>query len=123
MNGPDPAFIRRLEDDSLWSRDADEESRRQAERRAARYSRTSDAEQKRADRRRARQARRITVLVLIIVAVLIAIAGLEMKASEFGAETGGRSTPFSLLPLESIQNTLTTDAATTSTTSPATTSQ
>ena len=141
-DGPDPSFIKRLEDDSLWpeewgtrsdrqSGDESEtrreraarregeprrrEARQGAPRRSAHYT---PAELRRAERKGARRSRRMAVAVLLVAAVVILIAGLQVKDSEFGSSNGGASTPFSLVPLDTSRVTSTTEPATTSTSYP-----
>jgi hypothetical protein len=58
----------------------------------------------------------MAVAILVVAAVAITITGLEVKDSEFGAPSIGRSAPFSLLPLERSSSTVTTESTTTSST-------
>ena len=122
VDGPDPSFIKRLEDDVLWSSKPDGEGARRATRENMRASRAADARRRRQDRRKARRARWITAAVLLVVAVVIALVGVEIKASEYGS-SGGKTTPFSILPIDSIRVTTTTEppAPSTTTTSAAVT--
>lgn len=110
FEGPDPEFIRRLEDDTLWSSVEPRRAREAEGGDTPRSSRAAAAERRRADRRKARQLRRITVIILVVAAIMIALVGLQIKDSEFGSSTG-KSTPFSLLPLESITTSTTTTTA------------
>ena len=124
VGGPDPSFIKRLEDDALWSTDHPGESARRATREGMRASRAVAARQQRQDRRKARRLRWIAAGVFVVAALLIAFVGLEVRASEYGS-SDGKTTPFSILPLDSIRVTTTTEPPTPSTTTtvpPATTS-
>ena len=113
---PDPRYIRQLEEDLRRSGDDSEYGRRMAQSRS-RAERATAAERRRFERRTARRLRRIAAAVLLVAALLIAIVGLQIKDSAFGAAGEGRSTPFSLLPLDAGRVTSTTEPITTSTTS------
>ena len=120
-DGPDPSFIKRLEDDALWSSKPDGEAvRRTSRERTRASSRSAAARQQRHDRRNARRTRWIAAAGLVVVAVVIALVGVELKASEYGS-SGGKATPFSILPIDNIRVTTTTDIPTT-TSAPVTTS-
>ena len=107
---PDPDFIKRLEDDSLWH------ERTRMERRADRYALSGRGKPERArptetgrkpGKRPARRSRLLAIVILLIAAVLVLVIGLETTDSGSSAGTGP-STPFSILPL---QNSLTTTSS------------
>ncbi len=130
---PDPSFIKRLEDDSLWQEQPRPVRRtdRYAERDRARGTRSERSGEPRyqrtsASKRLPPRSRRLAVIVLVVVVIVLLIAGLELTDETVGSQT----TPFSLLPLEAGGITATssgglstpsTEASTSSTTSDETT--
>jgi cytoskeletal protein RodZ len=117
-DGPDPSFIKRLEDDSLWSY----EERTRMERRADRYASAHKWQSGRArsGRSATRSARRAVprsrwpaVLALVLAVVVVMVIGLEIKDSG-GLGGSGPTTPFSILPLQNNATTTTTEPSTTS---------
>jgi hypothetical protein len=120
---PDPAFIERLENDSLWQEDAsravrrtDRYADRRTDRRTTRAHDRNDFApgRKPGSKRAAPRSRLIAVIVLVLAALVLLIAGLQISDSSTGASG---ATPFSLLPLDGSAITATTKAPITSTTS------
>jgi hypothetical protein len=123
---PDPAFIERLEDDSLWQEDAsrpirrtDRYANRRTDRHASRGRRTGESDRggRPGSSRPLPRSRRMAVIVFVVVAVVLLVAGLALNDSSGSSGT----TPFSLLPLDSSGVTATSAASETSVTVPVST--
>jgi hypothetical protein len=120
---PDPAFIKSLEDDSLWSAVEDERSERRVEREKLRSSRALGGGERRYERlRKERGSRLVAVIVLVAAALVITMVGLEVVSSMYGSSETQKTVPFSLLPLPNSPATYTTEPTTTTTSTTTTSS-
>jgi len=77
----DPAFVKRLEDDSLWRGD------RQT--RPARSPRPA----------KERRSRLLAIIVLVLVVLAIVFTGVGVGSGSSGSSGGGDSSQFKILPL------------------------
>lgn len=114
---PDPSFLDRLADDAEWREYESARSERRVDRRrqsGARRGASGRSEPPRKEGRRRLPA----LIVLVAVAVVVAVVGVEAGTSESGAAPG-QSSPFHLLPLDTDAVTSTVSTEPSSSTEPA----